>query len=254
MKRRALGLTGLSVSPVGLGTVKLGRTAKLKYPEPFALPSEAEASALIHGALDLGVNLIDVAPAYGLAEERVGRALRGRRDEVVLCTKAGEAFDEATGESRFDFSAEAIVASVERSLTRLQTDRVDVLLLHSDGRDVEAMEPGGREALLRLKQQGKACFVGLSGKTVAGAEAALKWADVLMVPRNAEDDAHRGVIREAHAKGVGVLVKKALASGRLDPASSLRAVLAEPGVSSAVVGTRSLDHLRANVAAIIRLP
>ncbi|MEM8783686.1 MAG: aldo/keto reductase [Planctomycetota bacterium] len=246
--RRALGQTGLSVSPIGLGTVKLGRTRKLRYAEPFALPTEEEAAAVLHGALDAGVNLIDTAAAYGLAEERIGRHLADRRDEFVLSTKAGEVFDEAADRSRFDFTAAGLTASLERSLRALRTDRVEALLLHSDGRDLDVMHDDAVGRLLDFKRQGKARCVGVSSKTVAGAEAALKWADLLMVAFHADDESHRAVIREADARGVGVIVKKGLASGRHDASAAVRFLMGEPAVHAAVVGTRSLEHLRANVA------
>ncbi|MEM7577864.1 MAG: aldo/keto reductase [Planctomycetota bacterium] len=246
MIRRPLGNTGLLVSPIGLGTVKLGRTRKLRYAESFELPSEDQAAAMLHGALDAGINLIDTAPAYGLAEGRVGRHLAGRRDEFVLTTKAGEHFDETTGASRFDFSAEGLAASVERSLETLGTDRVDVLLLHSDGDDFGAMHDDTVAALLKLKTQGKARCVGLSGKTVDGALAALGWADVLMVEFHADDVSHRPVLEAAAQRGVGVMVKKGLASGRHDAASAVAFLMAESGIDTAVVGTRRLEHLIEN--------
>ena len=92
---------------------------------------------LLETAAELGVNLLDTAPAYGNSEERLGSLfrdqIRKRRSDWVLCSKAGEEF--SAGESRFDFSANAITASVERSLQRLGTDYLDVVLVHSSGDD-----------------------------------------------------------------------------------------------------------------------
>ncbi|HYM32845.1 MAG TPA: aldo/keto reductase, partial [Candidatus Cybelea sp.] len=133
MGLRPLGRTGLLVSPIGLGTVKFGRNTAVKYPTAFELPGDAAIAALLARASDLGINLLDTAPAYGTAEARLGAALSGQRDRWIIADKAGEEFDGK--ESRFDFSPSAIVASVERSLKRLRTDRIDVLLLHSDGED-----------------------------------------------------------------------------------------------------------------------
>src|SRR5690606_38926072 len=117
---RPLGRTGLSVSAIGYVAVKIGRNQAVKYPRPFDLPDEAEASRVLNAVLDCGITHIDTAPAYGLSEERIGRALAHRRREFVLSTKVGEEFVE--GESRFDFSAAAIRRSVHRSLARLRTD------------------------------------------------------------------------------------------------------------------------------------
>ena len=247
--RRPLGRTGLHVSPLGFGAVKIGRTEKLRYAERFDLPDDDAVARLLHGVLDLGVNLIDTAPAYGLSEERIGRHLHGRRHDFVLSTKVGETFD--GGVSRFDFSGPAIRDSLHRSLRRLRTDAVDVLLLHSDGEDLRVLrETDAVATLLELKAAGLARAVGLSGKTAAGARAALDWADVLMVPLNAADREHAAVAAEAHARGVGVMVKKALASGTLPAAEALRALAEDAAVDTAVVGSLSIDHLRENLRAM----
>ncbi len=92
MELRALGTTGLRVSTLGLGTVKLGRNQGVKYPQPFELPSDQQALALLELAWDLGINLLDTAPAYGLSEERLGRLLRQCRRDWVIVTKVGEVF------------------------------------------------------------------------------------------------------------------------------------------------------------------
>jgi aryl-alcohol dehydrogenase-like predicted oxidoreductase len=102
------------VSPLGLGTVKFGRNQGVKYPQPFELPSDQEALALLERPGIWGINLLDTAPAYGVSEERLGRLLRQCRRDWVIVTKVGEEFDD--GVSRFDFSAAATRASVERSL------------------------------------------------------------------------------------------------------------------------------------------
>ena len=151
MELRPLGATGLKVSPLGLGTVKFGRNQGVKYPHPFELPSDREARALLDLAWDLGINLLDTAPAYGDSEERLGRLLRQNRRDWVIVTKVGEEFHD--GVSRFDFSAAATRASVERSLRRLGVEALDAVLIHSSGDDLAILE---REdvlpTLLALKQ------------------------------------------------------------------------------------------------------
>lgn len=99
---RPLGSTGLLVSPLGLGTVKLGRDQGVKYPSGFRIPDDTEAAALLDQARALGINLIDTAPAYGRSEERLGPLLAGQRDAWVIVSKVGEEFED--GQSRFDFS------------------------------------------------------------------------------------------------------------------------------------------------------
>jgi aryl-alcohol dehydrogenase-like predicted oxidoreductase len=247
-ERRPLGRTGLCVSPLGFGAFKIGRNQKTKYPAPYDLPSEPEVAALLNGILDLGVNYIDTAPAYGHSEERIGRLLSARRGECVLSTKVGERF--ADGVSTYDFSAKAIRDSFEQSLRRLATEAIDVLLLHSDGRDRWIQtQTDAVCALQALKAKGLARAIGLSGKTVEGARLALEWADVIMVEYHLEDRSHEEVIAEAAARGLGVVVKKGLGSGRLPAEAAIRFVLENPRVATIVVGGLNLAHFRSNVAA-----
>jgi aryl-alcohol dehydrogenase-like predicted oxidoreductase len=246
---RPLGNTGLVVSLLGLGTVKLGRDQQVGYPRPFRIPDDAEARALLDGARDLGIDLIDTAPAYGTSEARLGALLRGQRQAWTLCTKVGEEFED--GRSRFDFSPAHVRYSVERSLQRLETDYLDVVLIHSDGNDLAILDESGTlEALLELRDAGWIRAVGMSHKTLAGGRRALELGcDVIMATFNLEQRDEAPLIAEAAAAGSGVLIKKALASGHAG-ISSLRYVATQPGVSSMVVGTIDLDHLRANVRAL----
>lgn len=246
MEMRPLGSTGLQVSLLGLGTVKIGRNAGVKYPRAFDLPDDASVVALLEETRHLGINLIDTAPAYGISEERLGRLLPGRREDWVIVTKAGEQF--STGESRFDFSPAAIRASVEQSLRRLRTDYADAVLLHSDGigEDSERFLPA-LEALAALKEAGKLRATGFSGKSAAGGFRLLPHVDILMVTYNPGYREEKPLIAAAGAGGKGVLVKKALASGHsADPAAALAEAAALRGVSSIVVGTLSADNLRRN--------
>jgi aryl-alcohol dehydrogenase-like predicted oxidoreductase len=244
--RRLLGRTGLSVSPIGFGGFKIGRNQKAKYPAAYELPTEEAVGQLLNGLLDLGVNYIDTAPAYGLSEERIGRLLQARRREFVLSTKVGETFSE--GLSQYDFTADRLKASVTRSLERLKAEVIDVLLLHSDGRDLWIQkETDAVPVLCELKDRGIARAIGLSGKTVEGARKALEWADVLMVEYHLQDRSHEGLMAEAAERGVGIVVKKGLASGHLPSHEAVRFVLASPHVSSLVVGGLNLAHFHENM-------
>jgi aryl-alcohol dehydrogenase-like predicted oxidoreductase len=270
---RPLGATGVMVSAVGLGLVKLGRTAGLKHPGAFALPDERGAAELLEVAREVGINLLDTAPAYGVSEERLGGLLAagvaGGREVWVISTKAGEEFD---GErSWFDFSPAAITASIERSLVRLRTDRVDIAMLHLGPDDHGTLvRSGAMGALERLKRAGKVRAIGASTKTPGAArEAVAQGADVLMLAYNPRDTADGPVIDECGARGVGVIVKKALLSGHLGELGALapEEVRAAGGdavgaclrfvyrgergaaVSSVVLGTISAAHLRDNARA-----
>lgn len=247
---RSLGTTGLQVSRIGLGTVKFGRNTAVKYPTAFDLPDDSALQTLIGVARDCNINLIDTAPAYGTSETRLGKLLRGQRHEWIIATKVGEYFEDNT--STFDFSPDATRASVEASLRRLNTDFLDIVLVHSDGNDEAIIRHSGAlETLSRLKSVGTIRAFGISTKTLAGARLALDLCDVIMVAYSAADTSHAEILELAAARQKGVLVKKALDSGHVtDPLASLRFVLGHHAVSSAIVGTINPDHLRANAAAV----
>src|SRR3990167_8907218 len=258
---RPLGSTGLMVSPLGLGTVKLGRDQGVKYPNGFSIPDDADARTLLAQARELGINLIDTAPAYGISEERLGPLLRGQRQDWVIVSKVGEEY--ADGQSHFDFSPAHTRLSVERSLRRLETEQIDLLLVHSDGNDLAILQHSGIYATLaELKREGKIGAFGLSGKTVEGGLLALQQGDCAMVTYNLNEQGEKPVLDYAAAHGKAILVKKALASGHVclaagvDPVrASFELLFSHPGVCSAIVGTINPVHLAHNVAtaaAVIR--
>jgi L-galactose dehydrogenase len=152
MRYKRLGKTGLDVSVIGFGAAPLGNE--------FGPIDEAEAGRAVAFAIDNGINFFDTSPYYGrtLSETRLGQALDGRRNEVVLASKCGR-YDV----DQFDFSAARITSSVEESLQRLRTDHLDILTAHD-------IEFGDREqiihetipAMRRLQEQGKVRFAGIS--------------------------------------------------------------------------------------------
>jgi aryl-alcohol dehydrogenase-like predicted oxidoreductase len=250
MRRRRLGATGLEVSLLGFGSFKIGRNEQVKYPEGpgYPLPGDREVLELLDGASALGINLVDTAPAYGTAEERLGNLLGPRRGNFVLVTKAGEEFRD--GRSSYDFSARAVEESVARSLRRLRTDRLECVLLHCPKEDLEVLEESpAAETLERLKRKGDILSHGASVHTVEGGMAAVRRMDVVMATFNLEETGMLPVLEAARRAGKGVLVKKGLRSGRLAPADFARnfaQVLGAPAVASLVVGTLRLEHLREN--------
>lgn len=245
------------VSPLGLGTVKLGRDKLVKYPENFEIPDDKSATNLINLAKDLGINLIDTAPAYGNSEQRLGRLLRRQRHDWVICSKAGEEFDNSTAQSSFNFTPEHIRFSVERSLQRLQTDFIDILLIHSNGEDVDIINKYGVfQVLDSLKQEGKIRASGMSSKTVAGGIMALQQSDCAMVTYNLNQSDEQAVIDYAAINNKAILLKKVLASGQLQQGEqtpslqqSFNFIFAKSAVTAAITGTINPEHLRANVAA-----
>jgi len=150
---RQLGKTGLSVSALGFGASPLG--------EEFGPIDVAEGTRAVHEAIDRGVNFFDTSPFYGrtLSETRLGEALEGRRDRVVLATKCGR-----YGAADFDFSAERVTRSIDESLARLRTDYVDVLHAHDvEFGDREVILHETLPALARIKESGKARAIGVTG-------------------------------------------------------------------------------------------
>lgn len=252
LPQRLLGLTGLSVSILGLGTVKFGRNQKIKYPS-FELPDDNCVSQLLDDALEYGVNLLDTAPAYGAAEERLGNLLGARRDQFVIITKTGEEF--ANGESTYNFSAEHTRLSVERSLKRLKTGRLDCVLVHCPPNDMESLANSSvLETLQLLKERGDIRSFGASINTVEGGMFALKVVDVVMVAHSVDHKNEASIIRRAEGLGKGVLIKKGLDSGNLSGGSlhdKLRPIFTLTGVSSLIVGTINRNHLRENVHAAV---
>ena len=155
MKINTLGKTGLQVSQIGFGCAPLG--------DIYGSITAAEGVRAIHHAIDAGINFFDTSTYYGetLSEIRLGEALKGKRDQVVLATKGGRFGMEL--ETGFDFSYDSIIRMCEESLQRLQTDWFDVYQLH----DIEFGKPEvvaeGVRALFDLKQQGKVRFIGVTG-------------------------------------------------------------------------------------------
>jgi aryl-alcohol dehydrogenase-like predicted oxidoreductase len=252
---KPLGTTGMKVSALGLGTVKLGRNDGVKYPTNFSIPDDKAATALLDQASELGINLIDTAPAYGNSEQRLGPLLRGQRDRWLICSKVGEEFD--NGQSRFDFTPEHTAFSVERSLKRLNTDVIDIVLVHSDGADLRIIdELGTLSALKDLKRRGLIRAYGMSTKTVQGGLAAIEaGCDVVMLTYNLVEREESAVLDACAKNNAGALIKKAFASGHLatsvtDPVqASMDLIFSHRATSAAIIGTISPEHLRSNVTA-----
>jgi aryl-alcohol dehydrogenase-like predicted oxidoreductase len=247
---RPLPGTGLLVSALGLGTVKFGRNTGVKYPAGFELPDDAAIRDLLSCARDLGINLLDTAPAYGSSEERIG-ALLENRQEWVLVTKVGEDF--ANGISSFDFSRTHTRTSIERSLKRLKTDWIDLVLIHSDGNDETILRQGECvEELGRCKTEGLVRAIGMSAKTDRGGMAAISELDVAMVTWNLQQQ-DRQTVALARELDKGILVKKGLLSGHVSDSNrdivqeSMDLAFSEPGIHCMVTGTINQSHLRSNV-------
>ncbi|MBO9403317.1 aldo/keto reductase [Shimia sp. R9_3] len=168
MLTREIGASGIEASVIGLGTWAIGGWM-------WGGTDEAKSIAAIQASVDAGVTLIDTAPAYGqgVAEDIVGKALKGRRDKVVLATKCGLVWHTQKGNHFFDYDGkpvhrylgkDAIIHEVEQSLTRLGTDYIDHYITHWQDPTTPIAET--MEALETLKQQGKIRSIGASNTSV----------------------------------------------------------------------------------------
>jgi aryl-alcohol dehydrogenase-like predicted oxidoreductase len=261
LPQRAFGSAGINLSVIGLGTVKLGRNQGVKYPTQFTIPDDQAAAELIALAKSLGINLIDTAPAYGNSEERLGTLLNRQRHEWIICSKVGEEFSlDANGnaQSQFDFSPAHTRFSIERSLKRLNTDYLDIVMAHSDGNDEYVInQTGVIETLAELKREGKIRAFGVSTKTVAGGILAAEKTDGVMATLNLDYREELPVFDYCAQHHKGILIKKAFASGHLNSASenpvrdSLALALAQAATSSVIIGTINPQHLRENITALL---
>jgi L-galactose dehydrogenase len=156
MEYRSLGKTGLSVSVLAFGASSLGGV--------FRNVDDQTGIRAVRTTLDLGINLIDVSPYYGLtkAETVLGRALQGiPRDRYYLATKCGRY---GANIEDFDFSADRVTRSVDESLSRLGVEYLDIIQVHDmEFGDARQIIGETVPALIKLKESGKARFVGLSG-------------------------------------------------------------------------------------------
>lgn len=173
MERRPLGNSGIDVSPIGLGCWAMGGDRW------WGPADDNESIGCIHEALDLGINLIDTAAAYGTghAEEVLGKALMGRREDAVIATKCGLVANPylPEGVDRC-LTPESIAAECEQSLRRLRTEYIDLYQCHWPDPDTPIDET--MEAMNRLKEQGKIRAIGVSNFGTAELSVARKTADV----------------------------------------------------------------------------
>ena len=208
MQKRHLGCTGLEVSAISFGAWQLGNH------DAWGGMDDSTALNLVAEALDRGVNLFDTAPNYaaGRSESLLGQALRGKRGQIVLVSKFGH---QPSGEQ--DFSTAAFQASLEQSLRRLQTDYLDVLLLHNPPARFYTGQDLLWEALDRTRQQGKIRHYGASLDYAKDIETCLSYtqSEVLEVLFNIFHQDVRRAFPLVRSKQVGLLAKVPLDSGWL---------------------------------------
>lgn len=214
MRYKQFGKTGLELSEIALGTWALGG-------KDMGPVDENDAIAAIHAMIDNGVNFIDTAPTYGkgASEEIVGKALKNRRDEVTLLTKCGIRWDEgpkdfSKGATR-DSSHDSIMKQIDDSLARLQTDRIDIYLIHWP--DVNTPLEETADTLKELKKAGKIRFTGISNFEPDQLEKlySLGVLDVVQYPYSMVNRSREALLKEYHDKGVATMGYGSLGAGIL---------------------------------------
>lgn len=257
MERRQLGTTDMQVSVLGFGGAEIG----------FERAAEETVERLLKSALDAGLNVIDTGECYEGSEELIGKAVSDRRADYYLFTKCGH----PRGIGSEDWSPASLLESIERSLRRLRTDRLDLIQLHSCSEAV--LRKGDAIAALQTaREKGYARFIGYSGDSVAARYAVECGAfDTLQTSVNiADQEAIELTLPLARQKQMGVIAKRPIANAawkenhkpidsyhhaywdRLKKLSyefvrhlpleesiahALRFTLSVPGVHTAIVGT-----------------
>ncbi len=268
MRTRILGRTGLRVSEIGVGGAQFGIPNYMGTWDPASSEAARLTAETLHRAIALGYNYVDTAPGYGQGrgEELTGAALAGHRHEVVLATKV----------SRGQWTPEAIRASVEASLRRLATETIDVIQFHGGWfppDDVALiLDRGGLAEFQRLREEGKVRFLGFTAEGPSGgverliASGAFDTMQVrysLLFQHPSDWESGEGIIRQADAAGMGVILMRPLTSGvfqRLMAAEFpeiptervgrmlLNYVLSDPYVDVALVGARDPHLIEVNAA------
>jgi aryl-alcohol dehydrogenase-like predicted oxidoreductase len=208
MKKRELGKTGIEVSEVGFGAWQLGSS------NDWGTMSDEEAIYLIHMAIDSGCNFFDTAPNYGsgTSEQILGKALVGKRKDVVINTKFGH-----TTDGKKDFRPMMLRQSIEESLKRLQTDYVDTILLHNPPfEELNGTSPL-YEILDELKKEGKIRAYGASVDSSKEMKEIIQRTNsqVIEVLYNIFHQEPAQMFPEAKEKGIGIITKVPLDSGWL---------------------------------------
>jgi L-galactose dehydrogenase len=277
MEYRKLGKTNELVSVLGFGASPLGNV--------FDICEEQEGIHSVHYAIDHGVNFFDVSPFYGitLAETRLGKALLGKRNDIFLATKCGR-YDL----NSFDFSAKRIMASIDESLQRLQTDYVDLFQLH----DIEFVTKEqilneAMPAIEKIKASGKARFIGISGLPVrylatiakeVELDTVLSWAHYNLL----QNEINNELVPLSKEKGFGLMNAAPLLQRILSDATvpewhnapkemiaiqptllkickkygvrlsdvAMRFAMNHPDIATTIVGMNTLNNIQQNLSAV----
>ena len=277
IEKRTLGRTGYEVTALAYGAMELRGAPRGRDIDP------EEVGRILNAVLDGGINMIDTSIDYGVSEELIGRYISHRRNEYFLASKCGcwagsgkPPADAALTGGRFPhvFTRENIVAGVEQSLRRMNTDHLDLVQFHASPAQSVLEQHGAVETLLDLQREGKIRFLGMSG-TLPNLpdQIAMGVFDAFQIPYSAVEREHEDAMAQACEAGAGVIVRGGVAKG--DPEGGghggdrwelwekanlgdllegmtrtqfmLRYTIANPSMHTTIVGTANIGHLADNL-------
>ena len=277
METTSLGKTGLKVNRLGVGLAEIGE---------LSTDDVRKAGRILGAALDGGINFFDTAECYGNSEELIGKTIAHRRDEIILATKAGHL---STGSSGRPWTGQTVRDGINRSLVKLKTDHVDLVQIHAYD-ILAPLPDEVIEAVMDAKKAGKTRFLGYIGENEAAEWAVLSGLfDTLQTSFSLVDQRARyNLFEQARSRGIGIIAKRPIGNatwgraaaakgdaglsgtglerlkraqallemGPIDGAPqdpnvlALGFVLAHEDAHTAIVGTRSPEHMLANIAAV----
>lgn len=270
-EKRKINTTNEEVTFIGFGALSIGRDWGLADKER---PDEKEAGIVLNSVLDLGINLVDTASAYHRSEERIGNSISNRRTEYILASKCGEHNDEPS--TFYDFSYKAIKDSIDRSLTLLKTNVIDLMQIHFGPEPEKVIAEGETVRAMRdAQKEGKIRYLGASIDGELAKQCILSGDfDVMQMEYHLLNQENEDNIKLCEENGLGVLIRTGLGRGLLTsralqaefkPAKleqllelvnndgdllstlALNFLYENKGISSVLIGTKNLEHFRKNI-------
>ena len=280
LAKRTLGRTGLDVTMLGYGAMELRGAPRGRE------VSDEQAERILNAVLDSGINFIDTSIDYGRSEELIGRFISGRRSEFFLASKCGCWALEGQppspgpeGRNPHVFTPQNIVAGVEQSLRRLNSDYLDLVQFHGSPSKAQLEEHGALDAVRDLQRQGKVRFIGMSSTLPHIRDhIAMGVFDEFQIPYSALQREHEDVIGQAAKAGAGIVIRGGAAKGGpgkeegdfwnawqrcgiddlLDGMTRMEFVLrftfSHPDLHTTIVGTINPAHLQDNLNALEKGP
>ena len=276
--KRKLGKTGLNVTQLGFGAMELRGPGVWNG----RVISDREADEVLNAVLDSGINFIDVAGCYGIAEESIGKVISARRKEFYLASKCGCVMT-AIADGRYDVThnhdKDTYLRNIDESLRRMKTDYVDIWQLHNPLTTPDSVRPL-LETLERVKTSGKVKHIGISTTLpYINDFIAMGVFDTFQIPYSCLQPEHHDAIRRAAATGAGIIIRGGIGRGgpgartaskvavdlyaaaKLDellpagmtaPDMILRYTLTHPDCHTTIIGTLNPAHLQQNIAASLQ--